>query len=190
MKSVERPDIRREGFEGTLEDRGGEFEKSDATDQRPHGLAVRATELSGVNARPGLVLQQPAGDEVLAPQAVGRARVLGEELSERDRSVQIDQRARRSSASSRRSRSREATGLLGGGGPGPSAGGVSQPCRTASASRASDRRGLREACGGTSSATTRSRSVTRIVSPPDARRTYSESLFFKVFRPTDRTNKR
>jgi hypothetical protein len=42
----------------------------------------------------------------------------------------------------------------------------------------------RLASGGPSSATTRSRSVTRIVSPRSARRTYSLSLFFRTFIPT------
>jgi hypothetical protein len=43
--------------------------------------------------------------------------------------------------------------------------------------------------GGPISATTRSRSVTRTVSPPAASRTYSLNLFFRVLRPTERINK-
>src|SRR5215471_2185821 len=66
------------------------------------------------------------------------------------------------------------------------AGGVSQPSRTASASSASTRSGLRPGRGGTISATTRSRSVTSTVSPPAARRTYSLSLFLRSFRPTEK----
>jgi toxin HigB-1 len=78
------------------------------------------------------------------------------------------------------------TGLRGGALPSASAGGVSQPSRTASASSASARSGLRPGCGGTISATTRSRSVISTVSPPAARRTYSLSLFLRPLRPTER----
>jgi hypothetical protein len=78
------------------------------------------------------------------------------------------------------------TGLRGGGSLPTSVGGASQPSRTASASSASTRSGLRPGRGGTISATTRSRSVTSTVSPPAARRTYSLSLFLRSFRPTER----
>ncbi len=66
-------------------------------------------------------------------------------------------------------------------------GGVSQPWRTTSARRASATAGARSARGGTSSATTRSRSVTRTISPLAARRTYSLRRFFRILRPTART---
>ncbi len=85
----------------------------------------------------------------------------------------------RLSASSARTSSNRATG----GGPEPaSAGGASTPERTAWARKASARTGLR---GGPSSATTRSRSVTRTVSPDAASRTYSLSLLCSTLIPTD-----
>ncbi len=45
--------------------------------------------------------------------------------------------------------------------------------------------GLLSSRGGPISATTRPRSVTRTVSPPDARRTYSLSLLFNALIPMD-----
>ena len=78
----------------------------------------------------------------------------------------------------------------GGGPPAAIAGGDTQPSRTASASNGSAKNALRPACGGTNSATTRSRSVTSTVSPPAAMRTYSLSLFFSTLRPTERMNER
>src|SRR5216684_2688641 len=76
------------------------------------------------------------------------------------------------------------TGFRGGGLSLMSVGGVIQPWRTASASIASARIGARPDRGGTSSATTRSRSVINTVSPPAARRTYSLSLFLRTLSPT------
>jgi hypothetical protein len=73
------------------------------------------------------------------------------------------------------------------GGPRPTEiGGVIQPCRKAPNNSASDSSGLRAGLGGPISATTRSRLVTRNVSPPGASRTYSLSLFLSVLRPTER----
>src|SRR5207247_6141531 len=78
------------------------------------------------------------------------------------------------------------TGLRGGGPRPTELGGVIQPCRTASNSSASASTGLRVWLGGQISATTRSRSVTRTVSPPAASRMYSLNLFLSVLRPTER----
>ena len=66
-----------------------------------------------------------------------------------------------------------------------SVGGVSHPLRTASASNASASIGLLVSLGGPISATTRSRSVTRTVSPDAASRTYSLNRLFNTFIPTD-----
>src|SRR4051812_3109943 len=78
------------------------------------------------------------------------------------------------------------TGLRAGGSRAIKIGGVIQPLRQASDHSASDSRGLRVGLGGPISATTRSRSVTRTVSPPAASRTYSLSLFLRSLRPTER----
>src|SRR6266498_3813361 len=134
---------------------------------------------------PDLVLEKATGDQRLLPQIQRRLPVFGKKLRESDRRVEIDQRSARSRSSSPRSSSSGATGSLGGMEPGGRTGGVTHPWRTASASRASERSGLRVSRGGTSSATTRSRSVMSTDSPFPTRRTYSESLFFKTFSPTD-----
>ena len=76
-------------------------------------------------------------------------------------------------------------GGLGGGPENGLRGGVRMPSRTMAASFASASIGLRSGRGGPSSATTRSRFVTRTVSPAAAMRTYSLSLLFSVLRPTD-----
>src|SRR4029078_9459849 len=137
-----------------------------------------------VNPGPNLILDEPAGNQRLLPQAVGRCTVFRQEVSERDRSIEINQRALRSCSSSFFSFRKDVTGLRGGGVDAASAGGVIQPLRTPSESKASASSGLLVVSGGTISATTRSRSVTRTVSPPSARRIYSLSLFFTTFRPT------
>jgi hypothetical protein len=117
---------------------------------------------------------------------LGRKTIFGEQMCRGDRAIEIDHRSSRSRCRSCIRSRNVVTGLRGGGSLRASSGGASQPSRTASASRASARRGLRPGCGGTISATTRSRSVIRTVSPPAARRTYSLSLFLRIFRPTER----
>jgi hypothetical protein len=99
-----------------------------------------------------------------------------------DRAIEVHHRSSRSRCRSCIRSRNVRTGLRGGGSLPASRGGVSQPSRTASASCASARRGLRPGRRGTISATTRSPSVIRTVSPPAARRTYSLSLFLRIFR--------
>ena len=111
--------------------------------------------------------------------------VFGQQLGKHNRSIEIDHRSLLSpSNSARRSRS-GATGAGRGGSPTSSAGGVNQPLRTASASCMSARIGLLVSRGGPISATTRSRSVTRTVSPDDASRTYSLRRLLSILIPTD-----
>ena len=90
--------------------------------------------------------------------------------------VYVGYRSLRSTSRSARISRSGRTGFGVGGGPSKRrAGGVNHPFRTASVSTAFPKTGLRDSLGGPSSATTRSRSVTRIVSPSAARRTYSLS---------------
>src|SRR5438067_929886 len=77
-------------------------------------------------------------------------------------------------------------GLRAGGSLSGKVGGAIQPWRTASASSASASSRPRPPRGGMISATTRSRSGTKTVSPFAARRTYSLSLFLRTFNPTAR----
>ena len=166
------------------EHRWRKLDQCNPSQQRAHLLGMRARKLERVNAGPDFIFKESAGDQELVPDFRGRLAVFREKMSERDRGIEINQRSLRSCSSARSSLRKDISGLRGGG-PAPGrAGGVIQPWRTASASKASASTGLRLFSGGTSSATTRSRSVTRMVSPRSARRTYSLSLFLRTFIPT------
>jgi hypothetical protein len=102
--------------------------------------------------------------------------------------IEIDHLSVRSRCRLLRSSSIFITGLRAGGPRPTEIGGVIQPCRKASNNSASDSSGLGTGLGGPISATTRSRSVTRTVSPPAESRTYLLSLVFSVLRPTERMN--
>ena len=148
---------------------------------------MRLGELARVQPGPEFVLHQPARHQGLVPQRRGRTPVFGQELGKRNRGIDVDHRSLLSSSSSPRRSLSGATGFDAGGSPvAGSTGGVNQPARTASASRASARIGLRVSLGGPISATTRSRSVTRTVSPDAASRMYSLSRLLSTFMPTDR----
>ena len=135
---------------------------------------------------PQLVLRQSARDQSLVPERIRRATILGQEMGEGNGRVEVDYRSRRfSSISARASSSRATGGGVGGGPEAESVGGISKPDRTAPARKASVRTGLRVSLGGPSSATTRPRSVTRIVSPDAASRTYSLNRLFRSLMPTD-----
>src|SRR5206468_2834538 len=151
-------------------------------EERPHRLAVSPRQPARMDAHPQLVLQQPARDERLIPDLRRRFSILGQ----RGGGVEVDHRSPRSSSISRRSCRSFATGGAAAGREGDSSAGVIHPRRTASARSASGTRGARAPLGGTSSATTRSRSAMSTVSPWLARRTYSLSFFFRVLRPTTR----
>ena len=186
MKRIESPDRPRKRFQGPREDRRGELNKGDTAQESTHLVSVRSGEFARVNASPDFILKQTARDQILPPKPLRWHLVFCKEMSEGDRGVEIDQRSLRSCSSSRRRELKDMTGFRGGGPAGDRAGGVIQPLRTASASNASARSGLRFFWAGASSATTRSRSVTNTVSPLSARRTYSLSLFLRTFSPTAR----
>src|SRR5262245_61542913 len=183
MKGVERSYRLGKRLQSTRQDRQGELDKRDPSQQSSDYIAMGAGELKSMDACPNLVLDQPAGNQRLLPERFRRNAVFSENLRERYRCVEVDQRSLRSSSSSPLSLRKGITGLRGGTPLAGSAGGVIQPWRTASANIASVTSGLRLGSGGPISATTRSRSVTRIVSPRSARRTYSLSLFFRALMP-------
>ena len=184
MEGIEGPDWVGERLQGPCEYRRREFNKGNATQEGTHLICVGSGKLACVNPSPELILDQAAGDQRLLPKARRRQAVFRQKMGERNRSVKIDHRSLRSCSSSRSRSRNNITGLRGGGPEALRTGGVIQPWRTASASKASARSGLRLFSGGTSSATTRSRSVTSTVSPCAARRTYSLSLFLRTFNPT------
>jgi hypothetical protein len=184
MQRVQSPHRLWEGLQRSCEHRRGQLDKGDPVQQGTHLVGMRASEIVPVDARPNFIFQEPAGNQRFSPELLGGRLIFGEKMSERNRTIEIDQRSLRSSSSCRLSSRNDMTGLRGGGVGDDSAGGVIQPCRTASASSASASTGLRVFSGGTISATTRSRSVTSTVSPRSAIRTYSLSLFLRTFNPT------
>jgi hypothetical protein len=184
MEGIQRPHRLWKRLQGPRQYGRSELDQGQAAEQRAHLVGVRARQFAHVNSSPNLVFDQPAGDQRLAPEAFGRRAVFRQEMRQRNRGIEVDQRSLRSSSSSRCNLRKVVTGLRGGGVEPASAGGVIQPLRTASDNNASASTGLLVLSGGTISATTRSRSVTSTVSPLSARRTYSLSLFFKTFNPT------
>src|SRR5437867_586405 len=186
VQSVERAHGRGKGLEGARQHRARELEKGDAGEQEARRLTVRGAQAARMQPCPQLVFEQAARDERLLPELRRGPPVLGQELSQGHRRVEIDHRTSRSARSSATSAASGAAAMLCGGPSAPPNGGVTQPRRTASARTPSASAGLRPARGGTNSATTRSRSVISTVSPPAAIRTYSLSLFLSNLRPTDR----
>lgn len=161
--------------------RGGcQLQHGDSPEQFLGGLRMGVRQLPCVQPGPELILDQPAGHQSLLPEGGGRAAVLREELSQCHGRVDIDQRSSLSACNSASSSCNGATGSgLGGIESGDETGGVSHPLRTASASI-----GLLVSLGGPISATTRSRSVIRTVSPDAASRTYSlTGCSAPLFRP-------
>jgi len=184
MERVESSHWLWEGLQRSCQYRWGKLDKGDTVQQRAHFVGMGAGELERVDARPNFVFEEAAGKQGFLPELFGRRLIFGKKMSQRDRSIEIDQRSLRSSASCCLSSRNNMIGLRGGGVGEASVGGVIQPWRTASASKASASTGLLVLSGGTISATTRSRSVTNTVSPCSAKRTYSLSLFFRTFKPT------
>src|SRR5215470_3243124 len=189
MQGVECPHGDRKRLQGAGDDWRRQFDQRHMADQGSRRLAMRWPKAPRVDAVPDLIFEEAAGNHGFAPDRFGRRAILCQQMCESDRTVEIDHWSSRSCCNSF-SRSRNAMiGLHGGGLRPASTGGVSQPARTASANSASARSWLRPACGGTISATTRSRSVTSTVSPPAARRIYSLSLFLSTLRPTERISR-
>src|SRR5262245_22855601 len=164
MKGVECSNGLGERLQSTCQYRRGGLYESDTSQQRPRFASMRSGDLPCLNPRPNFVFNQPAGDEGCCPKCFGRDAVVRQHLRERYRRVELDQRSLRSCSSSRFRSRKDIAGLRGGAPLAGSSGGVIQPRRTASANIASAITGLRLASGGTISATTRSRSVTRMVS--------------------------
>ena len=126
MKRVQGSYRLREGFQRSCEYGRSEFYQGQATQQRANFVGVRSRQFAHVNPGPNLILDEPAGNQRLLPQAVGRCTVFRQEVSERDRSIEINQRSLRSCSSSFFSFRKDVTGLRGGGVDAASAGGVIQ----------------------------------------------------------------
>jgi len=126
MKRVQGSYRLREGFQRSCEYGRSEFYQGQATQQRANFVGVRSRQFARVNPGPNLILDEPAGNQRLLPQAVGRCTVFRQEVSERDRGIEINQRSLRSCSSSFFSFRKDVTGLRGGGVDAASAGGVIQ----------------------------------------------------------------
>src|SRR5438445_9386002 len=186
VQGIEGAHGHRKRLDRTREHGGRQFDQGQTSDQLSRMLAVCWQELAGMDAGPHFVFEQPAGDELALPERLRRRTVLRQQVGQRHRAIDLDHRSSRSWSSSL-IRSRNFMTGLRGGAPAPTrVGGVTQPRRTASASMASARKAPLPGCGGTISATTRSRSVTSTVSPLAASRMYSLSLFFSILRPMAR----
>ena len=126
MKRVQGSYRLRERFQCSCEYRRSQFYQSQATQKRADFVCVRSGQFARVNPGPNLILDQPAGNQRLLPETVGRCTVFRQEVSERDRSIEINQRSLRSCSSSFFSFRKDVTGLRGGGVDAASAGGVIQ----------------------------------------------------------------
>jgi len=184
MQGIKGADWFWERLQGPQEYRRTKFNKSNAAQEGTRLISMRSGEFKCMHSSPDFIFKQTAGNQIFLPQPLGWHTVFCEKVSQGDRGIKIDHLSLRSCSISRSSSRKGMTGLRGGGSVDDSVGGVIQPWRTASASKASARSGLRFFWGGASSATTRSRSVTSTVSPLAARRTYSLSLFLRTFNPT------
>lgn len=170
--------------QGTFEDSGCQLQQSDATDDSASRITMGFVKIACVQSSPDLVLDQASGDKSCAPKSVRRAIILGQKVSESHGSAYVDHRSLRSPSNSAPTSFNAILGSGTGGVPTEGrSGGVNQPFRTASA-----RTGLLVSRGGPISATTRSRSVTRMVSPLAAMRTYSLSRLLRTLIPTDLTH--
>jgi len=173
-----------ERLQGPQEYRRTKFNESNAVQEGTRLISMRSSKFTRMNSGPNFIFKQTAGDQIFLPEPLGWHTVFCKKVSQGNRGIKIDHLSLRSCSISRNSSRKGMTGLRGGGPADGSVGGVIQPWRTASASKASANSGLRFFGGGASSATTRSRSITSTVSPLAARRTYSLSLFLRTFNPT------
>ena len=184
MQGIKGTDWISERLQGPQEYRWTKFNESNAVQEGTSLISMRSGEFTRMNPGPNFIFKQTAGDQIFLPEPLGWHTVFCKKVSQGNRGIKIDHLSLRSCSISRNSSRKGMTGFRGGGSVDDSVGGVIQPWRTASASKASASSGLRFFWGGVSSATTRSRSVTSTVSPLAARRTYSLSLFLRTFNPT------
>src|SRR5215471_6889258 len=80
-------------LQSTRQHRRGKLDQSQTTQKRTHFVSMRAGELACMNPRPNFVLDQPAGYQRFLPKRFGRDAAFGENMRERHRGVEIDQRS-------------------------------------------------------------------------------------------------
>src|ERR671910_3590670 len=72
MKGVQRSYRPGKRFQRSDEHRGSHLDERETTQQCARFVSVRSRQLARVNARPELVLDEPAGDQLFLPESFGR----------------------------------------------------------------------------------------------------------------------
>jgi len=137
-----------ERLQGPQEYRRTKFNKSNAVQEGTSLISMRSGEFTRMNSGPNFIFNQTAGDQIFMSNPLGWHTVFCKKVRQGNRGIKFDQPSLRSSSISRSSSRKGMTGLRGGGPVDDSVGGVIQPWRTASASKASARSGLRFFWGG------------------------------------------
>ena len=106
---------RRKGLLRALKDKRMHLHDRDSCEVVAYGFAMGRPKPARMNANPGLVMKQPAGDQWLRPEPRWGCAVLGQQVGEDDRRVDVDQRSCRSRSSSFKTSFKGATGIRGGG---------------------------------------------------------------------------
>ena len=114
MQRVERAHGLGKGQQRTAENLLRQLEQADPIDEPARRATVRCRGAVGMDSIEDFNFEQTAGYERLRPECIGRETILGKELRENDRAIQIDQRSARLASSSRKSRPSFIVGRRGG----------------------------------------------------------------------------
>ena len=87
MKRVQGSYRLRERFQCSCEYRRSQFYQSQATQKRADFVCVRSRQFPCVNPGPNLIFDEPAGNQRLLPQAVGRCMSYGADLADSYRRI-------------------------------------------------------------------------------------------------------
>jgi hypothetical protein len=81
MKRIQGSHRLREGFQRSREYGRSQFYEGQATQKRADFVCVRSRQFARVNPGPNLILDQPAGNQRLLPQAVRRRAIFRQQVS-------------------------------------------------------------------------------------------------------------
>jgi hypothetical protein len=84
MKGIQGSNRLRKELQGTRQYGRSKFHQRQAAEQRADFVSVRSRQLARVNPSPNLILNQPAGDQRLAPES-GRRAIFRQKMRQRDR---------------------------------------------------------------------------------------------------------
>jgi hypothetical protein len=99
MERVEDWDRLWKGLQRSREHLRGKLDKSDTVQQGTCLVGMRPGEITALDAGPKFVFEEPARNQRFLPELLGRRLIFRENTCQRDRSIEIDQRSLRSSAS-------------------------------------------------------------------------------------------